>query len=222
MRQSETTFGWLYLPIHIFLLPPLLKLLLGTLNLTVSGSGFNALYYGLSLAIVLIAYSRYFAGEGKVFSQHLGRSLGAIVIGFALQYALTALIQLLLRKLFGEVSVPNNDVVAEYTAQDALPMYFCALVAAPIVEETLLRGAIFSSLYRKNKFTAYLVSSVLFAAMHIWQFADLGWTTVLLAGLCYLPSALALAWTKQQSDTIFAPIFLHTLINLLAVLNLPL
>ena len=220
MRQNETTFGWLYLPIHIFLLPQLVRWLLPLLKVSVSGSGFNALYYALSLAIVLIAYSRYFAAQGKIFSQHLGRSLGAIVLGFALQYTLTKLLLALLTELFGNIPSPNNELIAEYAAQDLLPVLFCALVAAPIVEETLLRGAIFSSIYSKNKFLAYLVSTVLFAAMHVWQFADRGVTTLLVAGLCYVPSALALAWTQQQSDSVFAPIFLHFLINLLAVLHL--
>lgn len=222
MRQNEMTFGWLFLPIHVFLLPRFLEWLLPMLHLSVNGSGLNALYYALSLTIVLIVYSRYFAASGKIFSQHLGRGLGAVVLGFGLQYTLTTLLLLLLTHLFGNVPNPNNEIVAQYTAQDALPMYFCALVAAPIVEETLLRGAVFSSLYPKNKFLAYLVSSVLFAAMHVWQFSNLGVATLLIAGLCYLPSALALAWTQHYAESVFAPIFLHFLINLLAVLNLPL
>ncbi|MBQ7523775.1 MAG: CPBP family intramembrane metalloprotease [Oscillospiraceae bacterium] len=222
MLQSESTFGWLYLPIHVFLLPQLLRWLLAALHLTVGGSGFNALYYALSLAIVLVAFSRYFTASGKAFSLHLGRGLGAIALGFALQYTLTALLLALLTRLFGNVPIPNNDQVAAYAAEDALPMLFCSLIAAPIVEETLLRGAVFSSLHRKYKFAAYLVSSVLFAAMHVWQYADLGIATQLVAGVCYLPAAVALAWTQQQSDSVFAPIFLHLLINLLAVLKLPL
>ena len=200
MRQNETTFGWLFLPIHIFLIPQLVRWLLPMLHLSVSGSGYNALCFALSLVVVLIAFSRYFSASGKTFAQHFGRSLGAIVLGFALQYTLTALLLAFLTKLFGNIPNPNNDIVVEYASQDALPVLFCALIAAPIVEETLLRGAIFSSLYPKNKFFAYFLSSALFAAMHVWQFSDLGVATLLVAGVCYLPSALALAWTQQQSD----------------------
>ena len=220
MRQNEITFGWLFLPIHIFLIPQLVRWLLPILHLSVSGSGANALYFALSLTIVLIVYSRYFSASGKIFSQHLGRGLGAIILGFALQYTLTTLLLTLLTNLFGSIPNPNNDLIAEYAAQDKLPVLFCALVAAPIVEETLLRGAVFTSLYPKSKFFAYLVSAVLFAAMHVWQFTNLGVATLLVAGLCYVPSALAFAWAQHYSDSVFAPIILHFLINLMAVLSL--
>ena len=53
-----------------------------------------------------------------------------------------------------------------------------------------------------------------FAAIHVWQYVLLyDWKSVLLAALQYVPAGIALGWTYEKSNTIWAPILLHMVIN---------
>ena len=96
-------------------------------------------------------------------------------------------------------------------------MLLCTVIAAPIVEETLVRGVVFGSFHKINRYLAYAVSILLFSAMHIWQFAGtLTVPALLYNGLVYVPASVALGWTYEKSGTILCPIILHAMINAIA------
>ena len=93
-----------------------------------------------------------------------------------------------------------------------------AIILAPIIEETLVRGLVFGSLHRTSRWLAYIVSCFLFVFMHNWQyFALYPAGSVLLSCVPYIPAAVALGWVYEKSSTIWAPITLHALINAMSV-----
>ena len=42
---------------------------------------------------------------------------------------------------------------------------------------------------------------------------QVGWTATLLCALQYLPAGVALGWTYEKADTIWAPILVHSMVN---------
>ena len=82
------------------------------------------------------------------------------------------------------------------------------------VEECFYRGLIFRPLYGRSPWAAYLLSMAAFSLAHIvgyWGSYSL-WEMVV-CFLQYLPAGLCLAWSYTKSDTIFAPIVIHALVN---------
>jgi len=77
---------------------------------------------------------------------------------------------------------------------------------------------IFRELYGKSRWAAYLVSIAAFAAVHIIGYLRVySPMELLLSFLQYLPAGLCLAWSYAKSDTIFAPILIHTAVNAIGI-----
>ena len=93
-------------------------------------------------------------------------------------------------------------------------MLVCSVFLAPLVEETLVRGLLFGVIRRKSRVMAYVVTIVFFAVMHVWQYllTENVWP-VLLAAVQYIPAGIALGWTYEKSNNIWAPIFMHMIVN---------
>ena len=94
------------------------------------------------------------------------------------------------------------------------------MVLAPVVEETLFRGYVFGNLREVHRGLAYLVSCLLFALLHVWQFAAArGDLTYLLLMVQYLVPGAVMAWTYERSGSLWGSVLLHGVVNGLAVVR---
>ena len=92
------------------------------------------------------------------------------------------------------------------------------ILLAPFVEEVLFRGLVFGNLKGKSRAAGYLVSCLLFALLHVWQFALVNQDiTYFLLMVQYLVPGLVLAWTYEHSGTLWTAIALHAAANALSV-----
>ena len=152
----------------------------------------------------------YFGGSFWNFVQ-------AVVLGFALYYAGTWVLQFALTKLAPGFTIYNNETVGSLISDNEYIMMAVTIILAPVIEETLVRGLVFGSIRPTSRVMAYIVSVVLFTLMHNWQYFLLYPAgKVLLSCIPYLPASVALAWTYEKAGTIWAPITLHALINALS------
>ena len=141
----------------------------------------------------------------------------AVVLGFALYYAGTWVLQFALTKLAPGFTIYNNETVGSLISNNEYIMMAVTIILAPVIEETLVRGLVFGSIRPTSRVMAYIVSVVLFTLMHNWQYFLLYPAgKVLLSCIPYLPASVALAWTYEKAGTIWAPITLHALINALS------
>jgi membrane protease YdiL (CAAX protease family) len=82
----------------------------------------------------------------------------------------------------------------------------------------LFRGLVFGNLRDKSRVLAYLLSCMLFALLHVWQFAVVNRdVTYFLLMLQYLVPGLVLAWSFERSGTLWTPILLHAAANAFSV-----
>lgn len=99
----------------------------------------------------------------------------------------------------------------------ALTMTFLALVVfAPVAEEVMFRGFLYTGLRRRLTFAAStLVTSLLFGAAHLMggeQGASLLWV----AGIDTMLLSIALCYLRESTGRLWAPILLHALKNSVA------
>ena len=86
------------------------------------------------------------------------------------------------------------------------------------MEEVLFRGYVFGNIRGSSRLAAYIVSCLLFAFLHVWQFAVVSHSfTYFLLMLQYLVPGLVLAWVYEHSGTLWGSILLHMCVNALAV-----
>ena len=111
-----------------------------------------------------------------------------------------------------------NDTTISAQIDDAPHMTLLIVIfLAPFVEEVLFRGLVFGNLKSKSRALAYAVSCLLFALLHVWQFAVVKQdVTYFLLMIQYLVPGLVLAWAYDHSGTLWSSIALHAAANALS------
>lgn len=216
MTRYERLAGFCFLPFYLFLLSLLLQLVLPLLGFELTDLRLNLLYYFICFAVVLLIFHRFLVDS--VRSAALWPWVQAVILGFVFYYALNFAVNFLLLRLAPDLANPNEAAVDSLASTGSYPMLVCIVLLGPIVEEVLMRGLIFGTLRRHSRVAAYIVSVLVFAAIHLWQFAlHVSVPTLLLSALQYVPGGIALAWTYEKSGTIWGAITLHCLINAVAM-----
>ncbi len=212
MSRMELIGGFLFFPVYLFLLPWLLRLASDALG--VSEAIRSAVYFLLVFLSVIIIFRRWLADSLATAGRYFWETLQAAVLGFAFYYALHWLLSRLQGLFHLSAANPNDEQVAALAGVNYLLTVVSSLFLAPPAEETLFRGLIFANLRERSRVLAYLISTLCFAAAHVWQYAgSTGWSGALLAALQYLPAGVALGWTFEKADTIWAPIAVHAFLN---------
>lgn len=190
---------------------------------------------GWSLAQVIILTAD-FVMAAAVFCRFLWRSfkplkgnvkqlLKTVLYGFAAYWVLMCLVSAVVTSVSLGLDVApddsNNTAIRTALTNYRVPMAICTVLLAPVTEECLVRGVIFAPLCRRKPWLAYVVTTVLFSLLHIVQHFEAGQPLLpyFLTFLEYLPAGLVLGWAYQRTRSIWGPIALHCVINLLAVVS---
>jgi membrane protease YdiL (CAAX protease family) len=222
MSKPQKIAGWVYLPIHMFLLPLLLNMLAVYLPGGLTELTANLIYYAAGFAFCLLVLWWYFRASFDILLDNLPQCLVALAFGYLMYLMLSYLAAGALLLFLGDnLANPNNEAVAELLTENSRAVLGLTVFVAPLVEELLFRGVIFGSLRQKGRFLAFAVSIAAFSLYHVWQFALAGmdWTLLLYA-VQYIPAGYALAWAYEKTNSIWTPIFLHMLINGISLLVL--
>ena len=113
----------------------------------------------------------------------------------------------------------NQELVNSFLYAYKGAMIVDVALLAPVIEEILFRGVIFAPLCKKSPFWAYTVSMTVFSALHVTAYiGQQHWSVLLFSFLQYLPAGFVLCWSYQRSRSIWPPIALHGIMNLLSAI----
>lgn len=215
LTRTEAILGWCYLPVYLIVLNLLLQLINEKLSLGMTALTINIVYFAVNLLAVVLIFRRFL--RQSFFGGSFWGFVQALVLGFAMYYAGTWVLQFLLSKLAPGFTIYNNNTVAGLISANTYVMMAITVLVAPIIEETLVRGLVFGSIRPTSRMMAYLVSVILFTLMHNWQYFMLyPAASVLISCIPYIPASIALAWTYERAGTIWASITLHAVVNALS------
>jgi membrane protease YdiL (CAAX protease family) len=219
MEKYEKIVGLVWLGMHAALLPWLLTYVytrvLRHTNIVLTGSNLNLIYYIVSFVFVLIFMFRFLRASFSDLLDAPLLALQSVALGYLFNYAAVFLLALLLSLVVKDAANPNQQEIVSQTKLDPNVMIVIAVLLAPVVEETLFRGALFGTLRSKSRLLAYIVSMLLFSAYHLWHY-KLEWPTLIYM-LQYIPASLALTWCYERSGSIWAPIVLHAAVNFVSI-----
>ena len=222
MTRWEIILGGGLLAVYLFLLPltadPLFDLAEKLFGVVIGEGVRDAAYYGILFALTLIAFGGYFVRTTRALLDHAGAVLGAVGVGLIAFYGLNEIVWRVLQ-LFSLTRTNLNDQAILTRLGDAPHSTILIVVLlAPVVEEAPFRGYIFGNLREVNRAAAYVVSGLLFAFPHVWPYVAAGGDPAyLLLILQYMAPALVMTWTCERAGSLWGSIFLHSIVNALAV-----
>ncbi len=214
LSKPQLILGWCYLPMYLFLTAWIIQFVFGLLGLKQSIMALNIAYFTINFAVVVLGFSPWLRRSFRGFTERFWLFVQTLILGLALYYFSQLVLSTVLVLLLGEQTAVNNDAIGGLVQHSAGIMALFLMIAAPITEEVLVRGVVFGSLHKTNRYLAYTVSIVLFSSMHVWQhLAALDFVAAVFNLLLYVPAGVALGWTYEKSGTIWCPIALHAIIN---------
>ena len=218
-RIGGGIFFFLYLLVFPFVIDLIFRGVERLLAVELSASTEHAIYYYVVFALTLIIFYNFIGKNTQRFFGNLNRTLATWGMGLVAFYGLNELVYRLTSLLLGSRINLNDASISAQVADAPRTTLLIVVFLAPFVEEVLFRGYVFGSLRDHSRVVAYAVSCVLFAFLHVWQFAAgdlLSFSRILLL-VQYLVPGLVLAWSYDRSGNLWAPILVHVSANVLYV-----
>ena len=211
-------FFVIYLLVLPFVTNPLFDLAGRLLAVSISAAMRDVLYYYILFAVTIIIFHGFLARTSRHLMDNLGGACKTAAAGLVGLYGLNELVYRLTNLIFTN-RTNLNDTTISAQIDDAPHMTLLIVIfLAPFVEEVLFRGLVFGNLKSRSRALAYVVSCLLFALLHVWQFAVVKQdVTYFLLMIQYLVPGLVLAWAYDHSGTLWASIGLHAAANALSV-----
>ena len=225
MTSGEKIAGTILFAVYLVVLPfvtdPLFRFVGRLLDTTISATVQSVIYYYVLFAVTLIVFHKFVARTSRNFADNLGVACRNMLLGLIALYGLNELVYRLSSLVISN-RTNLNDTTISAQIQDAPRVTLLIIVfLAPFIEEVLFRGLVFGNLKSKSRVVAYLVSCLLFALIHVWQFAVVQQDiTYFLLMVQYLVPGAVLAWAYESSGTLWASIGLHAAANALSAWTL--
>lgn len=217
LSGREIRLGWVYFAVYLLVLPELLSRLLPNSD----GLTVNACYYGINFIAIIFIFRELLGKSLEPMGKAPGRFLVLTAAGFCAILLSDSMMGWLLHQLVPDFSNVNDQAFRELTQGGFLLTLLCSVVLVPPVEECLFRGLIFRGLYSTNRTGAYCLSVLAFCGLHILSYLNAySGQTLLLCFIQYIPAGLVLAWSFDQTDSIFAPILIHAAVNAVGILTM--
>lgn len=215
---AGTVFFVIYLVVLPFAMAPLFRLAERLLGTDIPSALQNAIYYYTLFAVTLIIFHGFLGRTTRNLLDNFGNACKAVVMGLIGLYGLNELVYRLTRLLVNNRTNLNDTTISAQIHDAPRVTLLIVVLLAPFVEEVLFRGLVFGNLKSRSRLAAYLVSCLLFALLHVWQFAvvrqDITYFALMVQ---YLVPGLVLAWAYDHTGTLWSSVFLHAAANALSV-----
>lgn len=208
--RSERTLGFIYLLLMLTVIPSGIRFVLPRAD----GSTVNFVFFCLNFICITSIFRSFLISNIKYTLNHAGRLFFPVLFGLGGFESMSILVSSLILYFIPNFSNINDSAITALAGQNFVLWVIGAVILVPIVEETLFRGLIFGSVGKAGIVWGYLVCALCFSAVHVVGYlGSTSWQILLGCFIQYLPAGICLAWSYQQSGSIFAPIIIHAIIN---------
>lgn len=218
MSKNETTCGLIFIFVQLLVIPVIVATINDILGNSMTIAAQNFMCFTVNFLCVTIIFRQFWVASVKQLSGRVFHLLKHVFINFLLYYLATILVNLLILSLMPDYYNANDSVIINMANEHYGLIVIGTVILVPPVEEILYRGVIFGKVRQYNQAFAYLVSVAAFSAIHIIPYIGKISEIQLLLSFCqYLPAAFFLARAYEKSGSIFTPILMHAIINLIGV-----
>lgn len=219
--SGQIAWGVLYLVFQYCALGEVLAWAYRLVGVTPSAVWQNFIYFSVNFLAAVLIFGRYLGNHLTSLGKNWWECLKALILGFVFYWVSNYALSWALSRLIPGFANLNDGQVQKLLRENFWPMAVGVAVLVPVAEETFYRGLVFGGLYSHGKTAAYVISCLLFSAIHVLGY--IGTASAWVVAGCfvqYLPAGLCLAWSFRESGSIFVPIAIHCAVNLLAILSM--
>lgn len=138
---------------------------------------------------------------------------------YVVMYFSMLVLNVLIILLSGQTSSQNQETIVSELIRSPLQIVLVTCVFAPIVEELVFRGVLFTSLRQRAGYRiAALVSGLLFGLLHVYSSLFAGNWMDLCFLVVYGAMGAQLCLAYEHNETLFSPILMHAFNNLISVI----
>lgn len=214
MNKTERVLSGIYLVIQLIILPLLLPVVLSLLPLSLNTAQLNFVFFCINFVCCVLICRKYLLCSLKAVKNTPDRFVVTVILGLPLYHVASVAVSLVVYWLMPDFFNVNDSFIDTLAASDFWTIAIGTVLLAPVTEEILYRGLLFGSLYRRSKVLAYLVSTLIFSAIHVIGYIGMySYDQLLLCLLQYLPAGLCLGWAYARTGTILTPMVIHAIIN---------
>ena len=193
-----------------------------TFNLSITSTNANIwLNFVVDLITVLVAViilRKFIKRQWKDFMNNKLSIIAGCFLGFFLNICANAIGSSIVKLFVDQSSSVNQQQVESLTKSIPAIMFFVTGFLAPIGEELIFRGVLFTGLRKYNRFLAYVVSAFLFGFIHVMNSVFAGNIFEMVQMIPYAFSGIVFAYIYESTDNIWASILTHMTNNIFALL----
>ena len=217
-QVAGTVLFLLYLVVLPFVTTPLFDFCERIVGAGISPALRSGIYYCVLFVACIVIFHRYLGRTSTKLADNLGGSCQALLMGLVGMYGLNELVYRLSNLVIANhTNLNDNTISAQIDDAPRLTLVIIIFIA-PFVEEVLFRGLVFGNLKGKSLAVGYVLSCLLFALSHVWEFIIVEQSiSQFLLMVKYLVPGFMLAWVYDRSGTLWTSIALHAAVNALAL-----
>ena len=213
----EKRLGWFYLAAQMLVIPFAVAAVCMLLGIR-SEADINLICFYINAALAAAVFPNLLTKSFSGLRSRWKKTLLTTLKGFGLYWLASTAVALALLALKPDFSNVNDQSVTAMIAQRPVLMTLAVVFAAPLAEECLFRGWMFTGLAERSMPLAYAVTCAIFSVVHILPyFGTYDVLTLLLCFLQYLAPSFVLCRTCARDDSLCAPLLLHMTINTAAL-----
>ena len=221
LNRGETWLGWIYWAVQLLVLPTVIDAVLPLLGLDLSVIQFNFIFFALNFLFLTVIFHRFLGEHTKLALKQPFRVLRYAFGGYVFFWISTTVIGIVTAHFVSSFSNVNDVAIMQMAASDYTLTAIGTVLLAPVAEELMYRGLLFGSLHHRSPAGAFILSTIVFAAIHVVGYIGLYRPLILvLCFLQYIPAGLCLGWAYTRSGNIWAPILAHIAINQTSILTM--
>ena len=221
LNRGETWLGWIYWAVQLLVLPTVIDAVLPLLGLDLSVIQFNFIFFALNFLFLTVIFHRFLGEHTKLALKQPFRVLRYAFGGYVFFWISTTVIGIVTAHFVSSFSNVNDVAIMQMAASDYTLTAIDTVLLAPVAEELMYRGLLFGSLHHRSPAGAFILSTIVFAAIHVVGYIGLYRPLILvLCFLQYIPAGLCLGWAYTRSGNIWAPILAHIAINQTSILTM--
>ena len=214
LTRYEKILGWIYLPLQLLVIPPVLFFLNALAGNPFNETQINFVFFCTNFLLLTLIFHRFLLASGRLSLSAPWKTVSSALLGYAVYMAGSYFLSILIYTLEPEFYNVNDSNIAQLADGNYPLTVFGTVLLVPVAEELLFRGLLFSNFYNRSRTLAYVISIVSFSLLHVLGYIGLYELRMLILSLLqYIPASIALAWAYARADSIWAPILLHMMVN---------
>ena len=200
ITPTQKRWGTVYLLLNLLLFPTLLPFCLELILPNSNAAVKNFLYFSISFLLVLGIFRNFLWESAKQLGNRPISLFVTVLFGLSAYFLLGYQVAALISWFRPDFSNVNDNSIQILAKQNFPVMAVGTVLLVPVTEECLYRGLMFGGLFQKSPVLAYLISTVLFSAIHILGYiGSYDAPTLLICMVQYLPAGICLGWAYQKS-----------------------